>query len=428
LRKLRLNDFQPGEEYVYLTYSMKNDKREESETLLENYRVLLQKALDWLWEKTRIERKEVKGKKATKVEITLPKKKEVYKKLRDELEEVNELASHYVDKAINDAYSMLGSWRRRAEKGQASLRKPTLSKVYVRVKSTLRKVEGENVRITVRPYQYLTFSWSHSWFSRRVKGLELGEPVIKEDKVYLPFRYKLPWSTPLAFLAIDSNLYTLDAYDGEKFVTFSLKELYSLKFGMQLKRGRIQSFTSKHGRKGRVLLKKYSHRERNRVLDYIHKFVNKLLEMYPLTIFAVEKLNKQEMFEDANDKLSKKISRTVWRTVHRLLKYKAPIYGSFVKEVNPHLTSKSCPRCGRLSRKVGGTFRCERCGFTLDRQLNASLNIYLKMCGFPHIRDIPRVWVGVIPLRGRRRMSGAMPRDSGEAQGLRIDMKYYEIL
>jgi len=427
LRKLRLKSFQPGEEYVYLTYSIKNDKKEESRVLLENYKHLLQKALDWLWERIKVERKEVKGKKVI-TKITLPEKKGVYRTLRDELEKVNVLASHYVDKAINDAYSVLRGWRRRAEKGRASLRKPKLKRVYVRVKSTLRKVEGEDVRITVRPYQYITFSWSHSWFSPRVKGLELGEPVIKEDEVHLPFRYRLPWFTPLDYLAIDSNLYTLDAYDGEKFVTFSLRELYSLKYGMQLKRGRIQSFASKHSKKGKELSRKYSHRERNRVLDYVHKFVNKLLEMYPVTTIAVEKLSKQDMFQDANDKLSKRISRTVWRSIHRMLKYKAPLYGSLVKEVNPRLTSKSCPRCGRVSRKVGGTFRCERCGFTLDRQLNASLNIYLKMCGFPHIRDIPRVWVGVTPLRGRRRMSGAMPRDPGEAQGLRIDIKYYEIL
>lgn len=347
--------------------------------------------------------------------------------LRDELEKINVLASHYVDKAINDAYSILRGWKRRAEKGQASLRKPRLKKVYVRVKSTLRKVNGGSVRITVRPYEYVTFSWSHKWFSKRVKGLELGEPIIKEDKVYLPFRYRLPWFTPLDFLAIDSNLYTLDAYDGEKFVTFSLKELYSLKYGVELKRGRIQRFASKHGRKGKELLRKYSHRERNRVLDYIHKFVNSLLEMYPLTMFAVEKLNRQEMFKDANDSLSKKISRTVWRTIHRVLKYRAPLYGSFLKEVNPYHTSKSCPRCGWVSRKVGRTFRCVRCGFTLDRQLNASLNIYLKMCGFPHIRDTPRVWVGVIPLKGRRGMNGAMPRDSVEAQRLRIGYKFMKI-
>ena len=429
-KNLRLNDFQPQEEYVYLTYSIKNDKKEESKILLENYRVLLQKALDWLWERTKIEKKETKkGKKATKTKITLPKKKEVYKVLRDELEKINKLASHYVDKAINDAYSILESWKRRAEKGQASLRKPTLRKVYVRVKSTLRKVEGESVRITVRPYEYFTFSWSHTWFSRRVEGLELGEPVIKEDKVHLPFRYRLPWFTPLDFLAIDSNIYTLDAYDGEKFVTFSIKELYSLKFGMELKRSRIQSFASKHGRKGKILLRKYSHRERNRVLDYVHKLVNKLLEMYPVTTFAVEKLNKQEMFRDANDKLSKKVSKTVWRTIHHVLKYKAPLYGSFLKEVNPHLTSKSCPRCGWVSRKVGRTFHCERCGFTLDRQLNASLNIYLKMCGFPHLFLTPSGsrWVGVIPLKGRRGMNGAMPRDSVEAQGLRIGYKFMKI-
>jgi len=42
--------------------------------------------------------------------------------------------------------------------------------------------------------------------------------------------------------------------------------------------------------------------------------VNKLLGMYPLTMFAVEKLNKKEMFQDASDRLSKKVSRTVWRS------------------------------------------------------------------------------------------------------------------
>jgi len=34
---------------------------------------------------------------------------------------------------------------------------------------------------------------------------------------------------------------------------------------------------------------------------------------------------------------------------------------------------------------------------------------------------------GVIPLKGRRGMNGAMPRDSGEAQGLRIGYKFMKI-
>ncbi|QPG50276.1 IS200/IS605 family element transposase accessory protein TnpB [Saccharolobus solfataricus] len=421
LKNLRIRKFEPEEEYVHFTYSIKNSEREKSKELIKEYRTLLQKAIDYLWNLTKIQVRKKNG----SYKITLPKKKEVYKPLREELEKINHLASHYVDKAINDAFSILTSWRKRAIKGRASIEKPRVKKAYVRIKTTLRKVVGESVRITVRPYEYITFSWSKSWFSRRVRELELGEPIIKEEKVYLPFRYKLPWVTPVNFLAIDSNLYTLDAYDGEKFVTISLKQLYSLKYSMEVKRAKVQSFASKHTKRGRELMRKYSHRERNRVLDFVHKFVNTLLDLYPMTFFAVEKLNKESMFKDANGSLSRKISRTVWRSIHRVLKYKAPLYGSFVKEVNPHLTSRSCPRCGFVSRKVGKTFECERCGFKLDRQLNASLNIYLKMCGFPHIRDIPRVWVGVIPLMGRRGMN---VRDFGEAQGLRIDIKYHEIL
>ena len=173
-------------------------------------------------------------------------------------------------------------------------------------------------------------------------------------------------------------------------------------------------------------MRKYSHRGRTGVLHFVHKFVNKLLGMYSLTMFTVEKLNKKEMFQDASDRLSEKISRTVRRSIHRVQKYKASLYGSFVKEVNPYHTSKSCPRCGWVSRKVSRTFHCERCGFTLDRQLNSYLNIYLKMCGFPHIRDIPRMWVGVIPLKGLRGMN-MFSRDSGEARGLRIKHKFMKI-
>ena len=77
MKKLRLKSFQPEEEYVYLTYSMKNDEGEESRILLENYKTLLQKALDWLWERIKVERREIRrGKKViTKVKITLPEKK-----------------------------------------------------------------------------------------------------------------------------------------------------------------------------------------------------------------------------------------------------------------------------------------------------------------------------------------------------------------
>jgi len=46
---------------------MKNDKKEESRVLLENYKHLLQKALDWLWERIKVERGEIRrGKKTSR--------------------------------------------------------------------------------------------------------------------------------------------------------------------------------------------------------------------------------------------------------------------------------------------------------------------------------------------------------------------------
>jgi putative transposase len=57
---------------------------------------------------------------------------------------------------------------------------------------------------------------------------------------------------------------------------------------------------------------------------------------------------------------------------------------------------------------VDRLFKCPRCGFELDRQKLASINIYLKQpkthqdAGIPHINEPDKymrmeVWVGVTP-------------------------------
>ncbi|WP_338602764.1 transposase [Sulfolobus tengchongensis] len=434
MRNLRIKTFEPEEkQYIHLTYTIKNNEREKSKKLIHAYVNLLNKGIKYLFRRieTREEEKKNNNNKKKKImKVTLPKKKEVYKEIRDYLMKENkqDLAKHYIDQAIHDIYSILESWRRRVEKGKAEFKPPLVKKGYVRIKTTLRKVIGKSVRITVKPHEYITYSWDKTWFSKRVEGMELTEPIIKEDKVYLVFRKELPTTTPLEVVSFDSNLYSLDGYDGEKFVTISLKQLYSLKYAMQMKRGKVQSIASKKLKRGKMLLAKYSHRERNRVNDLVHKLANFILGLYNNHVLVFEKLNKQGMFDDASNSLSRKLSRSVWRKLVSVLKYKASFYGCKVVEVNPRFTSRSCPRCGWVnSRMVGKTFRCGKCGFTLDRQFNASLNIFkkylrkfnFKMWGFPH-----RKVSGVIPLMGRRGMS---IRDFGEVQGSKIEYKIYEI-
>jgi hypothetical protein len=54
-------------------------------------------------------------------------------------------------------------------------------------------------------------------------------------------------------------------------------------------------------------------------------------------------------------------------------------------ELPPQHTSETCSRCGWANKDLNGsTFRCESCGLSIDRQLNAAINLYLRMEGVPH--------------------------------------------
>jgi hypothetical protein len=73
-----------------------------------------------------------------------------------------------------------------------------------------------------------------------------------------------------------------------------------------------------------------------------------------------------------------------------------------------------------VNRDLRGStvFRCARCGLTIDRQLNAAINLYLRMEGVPHQRE--RWDENVLPsLVGGYLLTGAERRGPDElARGL----------
>ncbi|EZQ11535.1 hypothetical protein CM19_00890 [Candidatus Acidianus copahuensis] len=397
-------------------------KDERLKPFIDFYLTLVRKALQEIWENTRIEKLNKNGKKRVRVKITIPKDKEFKKKLRDKLEEINnKYASHWVDSAIRTAYSIMKIWRKRAIKGKAKIRMPRITRRFVRVKSTLMRVDGEKIRITlVANKEYLHVDFSKSWFYK--KDMKVSEPILKEDSVILVFKKDLPLTTPLYAIGLDTNLYTLDGVtvDGKE-VHESIKDIFTLKVSMSNKKAKIQSLSSKKQKNMKKVKEKYSHREKNKVKDLVYKKVHEFLNDHRNSIIAIERLNKVKMFNDVSRSLSRKISRTSWRLFHTVLKEKAGEYNSFVIEVDPYLTSKSCSRCGWVDPNLGASkvFIC-RCGLRIDRQINAGINILLRMCGFPHIPGVFdkvfRIMGGVIPLRGRIvMMSFGSERD--EAQG-----------
>ena len=52
-----------------------------------------------------------------------------------------------------------------------------------------------------------------------------------------------------------------------------------------------------------------------------------------------------------------------------------------IVEVNPTYTSQRCSQCGwtRKKNRSGKLFKCDKCGYAADADLNASRNIFLTL-------------------------------------------------
>jgi len=150
-------------------------------------------SIEWRYSFPKIVRK---GKKLVvirglKVRIPIIPRDRVFKKsLRDELMKGNLYAAHWVDAVIRTAYSIMESWRKRYLRGRARKVKPRIRRRFARCKITLMKIdyEGKTIRITLKQGEYLSISWKSTWFEHRVRGWAVGEAIIFDDRVVIPFK------------------------------------------------------------------------------------------------------------------------------------------------------------------------------------------------------------------------------------------------
>lgn len=86
-----------------------------------------------------------------------------------------------------------------------------------------------------------------------------------------------------------------------------------------------------------------------------------------------------------NAKYNEWVHKWAFRNLREKIEYKATLSGIRVVYIKPKNTSKTCSRCGSLDTfRRGGWFECNKCGYTLDADLNASKNIaqrYMRNMG-----------------------------------------------
>ena len=410
----------------------------------------LQRAIDIIWEniewKYRFPRVERRKRKQVviipyKLKVPeLPKSRSFKKRLRDEFLLDCLYARHWVDAVIRTAYSVMENWRKRYLRGRARKIKPRIRRRFARCKITLMKIdyESKTIRITLKPGEYLSISWKSTWFEHRVRGWAVGEVIIKDDRIVIPFKSSKEVEVRKV-IGWDSNELSLDGYEPSiGFIHVDLKPLQSMKIVYERKKAIAQ----REGR--RELYEKYVRRERNREKDFINKLSAGLRSLFSNTVHVFEDLDKEDMINRKKRRKNrrKRNARTPWKRIHRKVSEAA-----LTAYVDPRNTSRECPRCGYVvETQEGQIFECPRCGLKMNRHKVASINIrrkYLeekrrkerktRMRGFPHSYEPEEamkveLWVGVTP-SGRSpmiRIPMKWDPEGGEAKGRGLNIKQHQ--
>jgi len=279
-----------------------------------------------------------------------------------------------VDSAIRIAYSILGSWRQNYIKGLRRKRRPIVKREFVRVKTTLMRVKGTRIRVTIEPYKrYVELDFSGEWFYERVKGLKVGELVIKEREAYITFKRDIELKGNI-FIGVDSNLKSLDVYHPERgWIRVDLSKLHKISKTYDRIIDALKSLERRAPKRIRRLLEKYYARRRNRIEDYLNKLAVQLTREFPDAIFVFEDLSKARMFKERDNDFNRRLSRVAWKKIIQKLSYRAP-----VKLVDPSHTSSTCPRCGNRLESLNGQVECSNCGLKADRQFIGAYNIWMR--------------------------------------------------
>ncbi|NET60912.1 MAG: IS200/IS605 family element transposase accessory protein TnpB [Symploca sp. SIO2E6] len=128
-------------------------------------------------------------------------------------------------------------------------------------------------------------------------------------------------------------------------------------------------------KKAQVKIARLHRRIANIRKDALHKLTTYLAKNHGTVV--IEDLNVSGMMK--NGRLAKAIADMGFYEFRRQLEYKCQLYGSELVVVDRWMpSSKTCSNCGTLKESLSlseRVFKCNHCGFTCDRDLNASINL-----------------------------------------------------
>ena len=128
--------------------------------------------------------------------------------------------------------------------------------------------------------------------------------------------------------------------------------------------------------KARLAVQKAYQKIQNIKLDTIHKFTATIAKNHGIVV--VEDLNVLELQESKNKHVRKGVQDSAMASLLWQLSYKCT---NVVKVDRYFPSSKTCSNCGNVKENLtlsDRSYQCHSCGFTIDRDLNAAINLRNK--------------------------------------------------
>lgn len=160
---------------------------------------------------------------------------------------------------------------------------------------------------------------------------------------------------------------------------------YMEKYEKKINRLNSEMSNKSPGGKNYIKLKcklyKYYSKLANARKYYINKITKEIVTNHDLII--TESINVKSMTETPYKDINKSILDATPAEIIRQLKYKCQKYGKLFYQVAPNFpSSQLCSSCGFVDKSMKSldkrTYVCSNCGLTLDRDINASINIMLE--------------------------------------------------
>ncbi len=302
---------------------------------------------------------------------------------------VYHLTGQHAVVAADLALSLAKGHRRRLRQGLHP-RVPYIRRRFLRTNTQTFHFDAGSgkIRLSLRNGEWCSLFVHLSPYHRGVlaaPGVAIKQLYLNEERVvlFLERPTSAPYA-PAALLALDTNEGSLDGVavtsTETRCVRVPFPELRVLQ-ARHFARRRFLAQKKAHDRRvARRLLRREGERERHRVRARLHVLTKRLADtaLRNHAALALEGLSRLSVRRRVSPRARRRLSSWPRRELHRQLEYKAAERGVPLFWVNPYRTSSTCPRCGEYTKprsRVEPTFGCDRCGWTLDRQLNAGANV-----------------------------------------------------